>query len=75
MTPVGEPLTPEHCVDNLQSIRKICKSLAAIHGAGYVHGDARIQNIILVRKEYLWVDFTGTPMETTATRIADVTTL
>eukprot|EP00971_Amphidinium_carterae_P080246 1587870-Amphidinium_carterae.1 len=75
MTPVGEPLTPEHCEGNLQSICKICQSLAAIHRAGYVHGDARIQNIILVKNDYLWVDFTGTPLETTATRIADVTTL
>ena len=46
MTPVGEPMTLEHCLKHKHAIPKICEALHACHNAELVHGDARIQNVI-----------------------------
>lgn len=39
------------------NLNKLFRSLASIHQSGYIHGDARIQNAVLVEGAVKWIDF------------------
>ncbi len=55
LSPVGQEVTRQTAVDNLQSV---LKCLEQLHQQGAKHGDARIRNLIQTTdKKLLWIDF------------------
>ena len=76
MRPVGQPLTAKLVQDDPRKLSKIFGSLAALHAANVLHGDARIDNIIKHEKDkYLWVDFVDEKAVTKTGKTEDIAVL
>ena len=73
MRPVGQQVTKDFAQQN---VRRILNTLHKLHEAGHVHGDARIQNMIInSKKQLLWVDFLQTRGSFENSKIEDIKTL
>ena len=53
MTLQGSPISQK---PGKAIVRQLTSTLFAIHSMGYVHGDSRIQNAVLVNNKVLWID-------------------
>eukprot|EP00971_Amphidinium_carterae_P265572 5268384-Amphidinium_carterae.1 len=74
MQPVGKQITLKDGMDSSDLIEGIFEALACLHKNNVVHGDPRIQNIILHEAEgqLLWVDFMQTLKSMPSTQAADI---
>ncbi len=72
MEPVGTPIDFKYSQKNAG---KIIGALRDLHNLEIAHGDARIQNLLLVGSELLWVDFMQVPDMTEAEKQRDAQTL
>lgn len=55
MEAVGVPLTVDQAKQP-RMVKKLLKSLEALHTAGHYHGDSRVNNALLLGGEIVWVD-------------------
>jgi tRNA A-37 threonylcarbamoyl transferase component Bud32 len=55
MEAVGVPLTADQAKQP-RIVKKLLKSLEALHTAGHYHGDSRVNNALLLGGEIVWVD-------------------
>jgi tRNA A-37 threonylcarbamoyl transferase component Bud32 len=72
LEPVGEPIDLKYAKTNAG---KIFGALKDLHDCGMAHGDARIQNLLLVASKLLWVDFVQVPLMTQVAKQNDIRTL
>ena len=73
MRPVGQQVTKDFAQQN---VRRILNTLHNLHEASHLHGDARIQNMIISPKnQLLWVDFFQTRGSFENSKIEDIKTL
>ena len=70
MKPAGQQVTKEFA---RQNVPRILNTLHKLHEAGHVHGDARVQNMIIgPRNQLLWVDFLQTRGSYDESKIQDI---
>ena len=73
MQPVGRQVTKEFAQHN---VKRILNTLSKLHAASHVHGDARIQNMIIgPTGMLLWVDFLQTSGSFEVSKKNDIKTL
>lgn len=56
LSEVGCPVPPRHS-------RDLIRSLARLHQKQIIHGDPRIQNVVIVGGNLRWIDFRGTKLQ------------
>jgi serine/threonine protein kinase len=55
--------------------RRLVKSLLSLHRFGLIHGDPRVDNVLLKGEELKWIDFMPSPLFEFAARVKDFTLL
>ncbi|CAE7691376.1 unnamed protein product [Symbiodinium sp. CCMP2592] len=66
---VGTPVP----VDTAQAKwRDLVEALRQLHLKGFVHGDPRLANVVLLGENFKWIDFLGQPVFTRASQETDV---
>jgi predicted Ser/Thr protein kinase len=62
ISPVGRPAHGRRPISKVDA-RRIFQCLEELHSAKVTHGDARIENLILVEDSFKWIDFMDTFFE------------
>ena len=66
---VGTPVP----VDTAQAKwRDLVEALRQLHLKGFVHGDPRLANVVLLGDKFKWIDFLGQPVFTRASQETDI---
>ncbi|CAE7241416.1 unnamed protein product [Symbiodinium sp. CCMP2592] len=55
--------------------RDLVEALRQLHRNGFVHGDPRLANVVLLGADFRWIDFLGQPVFSQASQKADIRTL
>jgi hypothetical protein len=67
MTDVGEPMDRKNTTRCMHYMLQLLQSLEALHAAGYCHGDAHVENAVIVNGRVKWVDFMTAMSDVNAT--------